>query len=102
MYGFVLARPLRRHLEMIKPVAGGRAGDDEERAATRSVRAAACLRSIVALLHPFMPFLTEEIWEKLTGQTGTLIVTSLTRVDAVLFVARRRRRDRARRRCARS
>ena len=32
-------------------------------------------RDSLALLHPFMPFLTEEIWEKLTGRPGTLIVS---------------------------
>jgi valyl-tRNA synthetase len=32
------------------------------------------LRDALALLHPFMPFVTEEIWEKLTDAPGTLIV----------------------------
>jgi valyl-tRNA synthetase len=34
-----------------------------------------CLEGALSLLHPFMPFLTEEIWEKLTGRPGTLIVS---------------------------
>jgi valyl-tRNA synthetase len=34
-----------------------------------------CLGDSLALLHPFMPFLTEEIWEKLTARPGTLVVT---------------------------
>jgi len=34
-----------------------------------------CLTESLALLHPFMPFITEEIWDKATGRPGTLIVS---------------------------
>ncbi len=61
------------YLEMIKPVL---AGSDSEAAETARGVLRHCLEGSVALLHPFMPFLTEEIWEKLTGRSGTLIVSA--------------------------
>ena len=59
------------YLEMVKPVLSG-----EDPMAAESARGVLkhCLGSALALLHPFMPFLTEEIWEKLTDRPGTLIV----------------------------
>ena len=51
-----------------------------ERKRSRAARAVLhrCLAGSLALLHPFMPFLTEEIWEKLTGRPGTLIVAPVS------------------------
>jgi valyl-tRNA synthetase len=59
------------YLEMVKPVLAG-----SDAAAAESARGVLrrCLADALALLHPFMPFLTEEIWDKLTGHPGTLIV----------------------------
>jgi valyl-tRNA synthetase len=49
------------YLELIKPIL---AGDDEEvRAETRAM-AAFVLDRALQLLHPFMPFVTEELWRK--------------------------------------
>jgi len=72
IYGFFWHDLCDGYLEMIKPALAS--PETEEARAARSVLRR-CLRDSLALLHPFMPFLTEEIWEKLTGQTGTLIVT---------------------------
>ncbi|MFG1430551.1 valine--tRNA ligase [Xanthobacter sp. V2C-8] len=54
------------HLELAKPVLSGPDGSakDETRAATAYV-----LDVAMALLHPFMPFLTEELWAE-TGKEG--------------------------------
>jgi valyl-tRNA synthetase len=54
------------HLELAKPVLSGPDGaaKDETRAATAYV-----LDMAMALLHPFMPFLTEELWAE-TGKEG--------------------------------
>jgi len=53
------------YLELIKPVLAGpdSAAKDETRAA-----AAWALDEILRLLHPFMPFLTEELWQVTSGQ----------------------------------
>ncbi|MEL6372752.1 MAG: valine--tRNA ligase [Pseudomonadota bacterium] len=54
------------YLELIKPILNG---DDE--AAKRETRACVAwtLDQTLALLHPFMPFVTEELWQR-TGEAG--------------------------------
>ena len=54
------------HLELAKPVFNGddESAKDETRATTAYV-----LDKILVLLHPFMPFITEELWER-TGEAG--------------------------------
>ena len=73
LYEFVWRDLCDRHLEMVKPLLSGRTGSEDERAASRGVLMH-CLRQAVALLHPFAPFVTEEIWEKLGG--GALLAVS--------------------------
>ncbi|MFO8090459.1 MAG: valine--tRNA ligase [Desulfatiglandaceae bacterium] len=46
--------------------------DPEERNAT-AVFSLKALKAILALLHPFMPFVTEDIWQKLPGCTGSIM-----------------------------
>jgi valyl-tRNA synthetase len=83
LYGFLWHELCDGYLEMAKPVLSGRKGDDDAREATRGVLHR-CLADSLALLHPFMPFLTEEIWEKLTGRPGTLIVSAYPTADPAL------------------
>jgi valyl-tRNA synthetase len=64
------------HIELIKPVLGG--SDATAAAETRKV-AAFVLDQILILLHPFMPFMTEELWDK-TGALGPARETML--IDA--------------------
>ena len=71
IYGFLWHELCDGYLEMIKPVLSG---DDAMAAETARGVLKHCLGSSLALLHPFMPFLTEEIWDKLTDRPGTLIV----------------------------
>ena len=60
------------YLEFTKPIITG--GSAEDAAETRAATAWA-LDRILLLLHPFMPFVTEELWEKLgEGRDGKLIV----------------------------
>ena len=63
------------YLELIKPVLNG--SDEEAKAETRAT-AAWALDQILLLLHPMMPFLTEELWQ--TGVEGpardTMLVTA--------------------------
>ena len=61
------------YIEMAKPVLLGRHGDDAGRQRARRVLLEALDRSL-RLLHPFMPFITEEIWLKLGGVEPSIMV----------------------------
>ena len=78
IYGFLWHELCDGYLEMVKPVLSG--GDAGRARAARAVLRR-CLTDALALLHPFMPFLTEEVWEKLTGRPGTLIVAAYPQPD---------------------
>ncbi len=54
------------YIELIKPLLNGT--DEAALAETRST-AAWVLEQIIRLLHPFMPFITEELWTRL-GEFG--------------------------------
>jgi valyl-tRNA synthetase len=75
IYSFVWHELCDGYIEMIKPRLSGSEGSAESRKAAGETLFR-CLADSLALLHPFMPFVTEEIWEKLSGRTGTLIVTA--------------------------
>jgi len=68
-------------LELAKPVFQG--GDDAEKAELRATVAWA-LDQILKLLHPFMPFLTEELWGTVAEREQHLIVTQWPHFDAAL------------------
>jgi len=74
LYGFVWHELCDGYVEMAKPVLAGKQGDVPAQETVRGVLKR-CLSDSLALAHPFMPFITEEIWEKLTGRPGSLIVT---------------------------
>ena len=61
------------YLEFIKPILSGdrEAARDETRAAAGWV-----LAQILHLLHPMMPFITEQLWERLGGPSAGLLVTA--------------------------
>jgi valyl-tRNA synthetase len=60
------------YLELIKPILNGT--DEAAKAETRAT-AAWVLDQILILLHPFMPFLTEELWQQTGTRKQWLIVT---------------------------
>ncbi|MEQ8328361.1 MAG: valine--tRNA ligase [Parvibaculum sp.] len=64
------------YLEFIKPLL---MGDDEAAKAETRATAAWALDQILLVLHPFMPFVTEELWQR-TGEQGpkreTMLVTA--------------------------
>jgi valyl-tRNA synthetase len=64
------------YLEFIKPLL---MGDDETAKAETRATAAWALDRILLILHPFMPFVTEELWQR-TGEQGpkreTMLVTA--------------------------
>ena len=66
-YRFVWSVFCDWHLELAKPVLQG-AADPAAKAETRAT-IAHVLNTIYAMLHPFMPFLTEELWT-IAGEAG--------------------------------
>ena len=62
------------YIEMAKPVLLGRYGTEEERLLARRVLLEVLDRSL-RLLHPFMPFVTEEIWQKLGGVEPSVMIS---------------------------
>ncbi|SFZ82385.1 valyl-tRNA synthetase [Devosia enhydra] len=65
-YDFVWGTFCDWYVELAKPVF---TGEDAEAAAETRATAAYVLDQILKLLHPFMPFVTEELWAE-TGKTG--------------------------------
>jgi valyl-tRNA synthetase len=61
------------YLEIAKPILQGDGVDESMRAETRAM-AAWALETIVHLLHPLMPFVTEELWQR-TGESRGLLMT---------------------------
>ena len=84
IYQFVWSRFCDWYLELIKPVSSG----DERSAIGEETRAVAgwVLDQILVLLHPFMPFITEELWHALApkdrGRDHDLIVAHWPQPDA--------------------
>ncbi|WP_267349440.1 valine--tRNA ligase [Sphingomonas sp. GM_Shp_2] len=78
IYQFVWSRFCDWYLELIKPVLqGGEAGGEETRAVAGWV-----LDQILVLLHPFMPFITEELWHAMGPRDHDLIVAQWPMADA--------------------
>ena len=50
-------------------------GDDEEDKAVVRAVLVSVLKDLLRLLHPFMPFITEEIWQFMPGNEGTFLIT---------------------------
>jgi valyl-tRNA synthetase len=70
------------YLEFIKP----RLAADAEPAVRRHTQRVLLdvLSSLLRLLHPFMPFITEEIWHKLPGAAGSIMTAPFPKADAAL------------------
>ncbi len=71
------------YIEMAKPVLLGRHGTDENRKLARRVLLEVLDRSL-RLLHPFMPFITEEIWQKLGGVEPSIMIAPYPIAEDVL------------------
>ncbi len=59
-------------------------GDDEDLKDETASMLIQVLKESLKLLHPFLPFITEEIWSKLPEENTPLIVTSYPEVDDTL------------------
>jgi valyl-tRNA synthetase len=64
IYSFIWHKFCDWYLELIKPIL---AGNDEAAAETRAMTAWVLDRAL-KLLHPFMPFVTEELWAKMASE----------------------------------
>ena len=73
IYQFTWSRFCDWYLELIKPVlqTEGAEGAEETRAVAGWV-----LDQILIMLHPFMPFITEELWSKMGDRPDTPIITA--------------------------
>ncbi|MEE2567611.1 valine--tRNA ligase [Hyphobacterium marinum] len=72
------------HLEFAKPLLSGK--DEAAKAETRATTAYV-LDIAMKLLHPFMPFVTEELWSQTAGEGGRdtqLIVADWPRLDGLV------------------
>jgi len=70
-YQFVWSRYCDWYLELIKPILT--AGTETARAETRAT-AAWARDQLFKLLHPFMPFITEELWDRTAERSSLLII----------------------------
>jgi valyl-tRNA synthetase len=79
IYHFVWSQFCDWYLELTKPILQG-----EDQAAADETRAVAgwVLDQILVLLHPFMPFITEELWHALAERDHDLIVAKWPMADA--------------------
>ena len=73
LYAFVWNSFCDWYLEFSKPVLQGE--DEVARAETRAV-AAWVLNQILHLLHPFMPFITEELWSQIGDGSSPMLMTA--------------------------
>lgn len=70
LYSFVWSEMCDWYLEMAKPALRGDEGDDRRDSTRRVIRH--LFDRTLKLLHPFIPFLTDEIWENFGFGEGTL------------------------------
>jgi valyl-tRNA synthetase len=69
LYRFIWNQFCDWYLELLKPIFGG---EDEAAKAEAEACAAYVLEKTYALLHPFMPFMTEELWAHDRTRSGLL------------------------------
>lgn len=84
IYQFTWSRFCDWYLELIKPVIQGEGGVAATGAGADETRAVAgwVLDQILVMLHPFMPFITEELWSKMGAREHELIVARWPMADA--------------------
>lgn len=78
LYEFIWFRFCDWYIEMSKPRLYG---EDAARKKTVQAVLLEVLSAVVRLLHPFMPFLTEEIWAYLPNRTGRIIKAAYPLAD---------------------
>jgi valyl-tRNA synthetase len=81
LYHFVWHEFCDWYIEMVKPSLIGDSRDTPEARRSRAILLRVLDRAL-RLLHPFMPFLTEEIWQRLPHQGETLVLADYPRFRA--------------------
>jgi len=71
LYRFIWHELCDWYLEAVKPALYGDAGDKGQ-TATQQVLGRV-LRDTLVLLHPFAPFISEEVWQKLPNRSGSIM-----------------------------
>jgi len=79
LYQFIWHEFCDWYLELIKPRLSAK-DDPEARRHCQEVLLQV-LSAILRLLHPFMPFITEEIWQKLPGGKGSIMAAAYPKAD---------------------
>ncbi len=79
LYEFIWNELCDWYIEMIKPRLYGK--DSAESRKTAQAVLARTLRQTMELLHPFMPFITEEIWQLLPHEGETIMLAAWTKGD---------------------
>jgi valyl-tRNA synthetase len=79
LYQFIWHEYCDWYLEMIKPSLAQK-DDMKERSVVQHCMVHA-LKTVLELLHPVMPFLTEEIWQKLPGAHGSISIARFPQVN---------------------
>ncbi len=69
------------YIELAKPALYGKKGDKAQAAARWTVLTA--LKDSLKLLHPIIPFVTEEIWSRLPGAEGQIMMADYPKPDPV-------------------
>jgi valyl-tRNA synthetase len=72
IYAFVYDKFCSWYIELSKNILYG---NDEKAKVIRATMLKYCFRKIVTLLHPIVPFITEEIWSHLETDSNKLLVT---------------------------
>lgn len=73
LYDFIWNEFCDWYIEMVKPRLYGKESEISRKTAQQVI--ASVLRDTMVLLHPFMPFITEEIWQHLPHQGETIMLT---------------------------
>ena len=81
IYDFIWDEYCDWYIEMVK---SRLYGNDTESKATAQKVLVYVLKDILKILHPFMPFITEEIWQNLPGNDKALIITKWPKYKAEL------------------
>ncbi len=79
LYHFIWNELCDWYLELVKPLLYGKDRPKQRYAAQHTL--VAVFKSTVKLLHPFMPFVTEEIWQKLAGDGTSVMVSPFPKAD---------------------